>query len=96
MLSNMKHYSEAQALADRLADQLFPDADANDRQELTAAIMGYRIIPAIMSQLKDMAHDAMPSSKKAIRALYDDLNVFGQTSDEWDELKSEIRNLCRQ
>ena len=93
MFSNLSGHKQARKLADRLADIIYPNCSENDRNELTIAIMGYSIIPAIMSQLKDMAHDAEPSRQKELKSLYDDLQTYGKHSDAWSELRNELKQL---
>lgn len=93
MFSNLSGHKEARKLANRLADIICPNCSERDRDELTIAIMGYSIIPAIMSQLKDMAHDAEPSRQKEIKSLYNDLQAYGKHSDAWSELRNELKQL---
>ena len=93
MFSNLSGHKQARKLADRLADIICPNCSESDRNELTIAIMGYSIIPAIMSQLKDMAHDAEPSRQKELKSLYDDLQTYGKHSDAWSELRNELKQL---
>ena len=93
MFSNLSGHKEARKLANRLADIICPNCSERDRDELTIAIMGYSTIPAIMRQLKDMAHDAEPSRQKEIKSLYNDLQAYGKHSDAWSELRTELARM---
>ena len=93
MFSHLSGHKEARKLANRIADIICPNCSERDRDELTIAIMGYSIIPAIMSQLKDMAHDAEPSRQKEIKSLYNDLQAYGKHSDAWSELRTELARM---